>query len=121
MGCASAHHYPQARRENQCHGGKATRSHKEGRAWESEKRVQDFPSGPVVKACQCMGLGFNPWSRKIPHALEQLSHRPQLLSPCSRARAPEPVLYNKRSLCSEKPLSLQPEKPSCSNKDPEQP
>ena len=24
-------------------------------------------------ACQCRGLGFHPCSRKIPHALEQLS------------------------------------------------
>ena len=24
-------------------------------------------------ACWCRGLGFNPWSRRIPHALEQLS------------------------------------------------
>ena len=27
-------------------------------------------------ACQCRGHGFDPWSRKIPHALGQLS-------PCS--------------------------------------
>ena len=24
-------------------------------------------------ACQCRGHGFKPWSRKIPHAAEQLS------------------------------------------------
>ena len=24
-------------------------------------------------ACQCRGHGFEPWSRKIPHATEQLS------------------------------------------------
>ena len=24
-------------------------------------------------ACQCRGHGFEPWSRKIPHAAEQLS------------------------------------------------
>ena len=24
-------------------------------------------------ACQCRGHGFDPWSRKIPHAMEQLS------------------------------------------------
>ena len=34
-------------------------------------------------ACQCRRRGFNPWSRKIPHALEQLS-------PCTTAT--EPVL-----------------------------
>ena len=36
-------------------------------------------------ACQCRGQGFNPWSRKIPHAMEQLSPNAQLLSPHSRA------------------------------------
>ena len=30
---------------------------------------------------QCRGHGFDPWSRKIPPATEQLSHVPQLLSP----------------------------------------
>ena len=34
-------------------------------------------------ACQCRGHGFEPWSRKIPHAVEQLS-------PC--ATTTEPVL-----------------------------
>ena len=34
-------------------------------------------------ACQCRGHGFDPWSRKIPHAMEQLS-------PC--ATTTEPVL-----------------------------
>ena len=33
-------------------------------------------------ACQCRRHRFNPWSRKMPHAAEQL---PQLLSLCSRA------------------------------------
>ena len=36
-------------------------------------------------ACQYRGQGFNPWSRKIPHAMEQLSPNAQLLSPHSRA------------------------------------
>ena len=36
---------------------------------------QDFPGGAVVKesACQYRGHGFDPWSGKIPHAVEQLS------------------------------------------------
>ena len=41
--------------------------------------------------CQCRGHGFEPWSRKIPHAMEQLSLHvtttearvPQLLKPVS--------------------------------------
>ena len=34
-----------------------------------------FPGGSVVKKCalQCKGHQFDPWSRKIPHAKEQLS------------------------------------------------
>ena len=48
-------------------------------------------------ACQCRGHGFEPWSRKIPHAAEQLlslyskARELQLLSPCAattEARAP---------------------------------
>ena len=39
-------------------------------------------------ACQCRGHGFDPWSRKTPHATGHLS-------PC--ATIPEPVLHNKRS------------------------
>ena len=35
----------------------------------------DFPGGAVVKnlPAQCRGHRFDPWSRKIPHAAEQLS------------------------------------------------
>ena len=77
-----------------------------------------FPGGAVVKTppAQCRGHGFEPWSRKIPHSSQQLSHNcwacalepgshnywahvPQLLKPTRL----EPVLRNKRSHCSEKP------------------
>ena len=42
-------------------------------------------------ACQCRRHGFDPWSRKTPHALEQLSPsatttEPMLQSPCSATR-----------------------------------
>ena len=51
----------------------------------------DFPwwlSGKE-SACQCRGHGFDPWSRKIPHALwGSLAHALQLLSP------PEPAGRN---------------------------
>ena len=40
-------------------------------------------------ACQCRGHGFEPWSRKIPHAAEQLS-------PC--AIITEPMCHNYWSL-----------------------
>ena len=48
-------------------------------------------------AFQCRRHGFNPWSRKIPHAAEQLSPA-QLLSRCSRARELQLL----------KPMSLEP-------------
>ena len=50
-------------------------------------------------ACQCRGHGFEPWSGKIPHAVEQLG-------PCVTTTEParlEPVLHNKRGRYSERP------------------
>ena len=45
--------------------------------------TRGFPGGAVVQesACQCRGHGFDPWSRKIPHAMEQLS-------PCATTTEP---------------------------------
>ena len=47
----------------------------------------DFPGGTVDKesACQCRVHGFDPWSEKIPRAMEQLS-------PCAATK--EPVCCN---------------------------
>ena len=39
-------------------------------------------------ACQCRKHKFDPWSGKIPHASEQVSHVPQLPSLCSGAQEP---------------------------------
>ena len=38
----------------------------------SLKQIQDFPGGPGVgnASAKCRGHGFDPWSRKIPHAEE---------------------------------------------------
>ena len=50
-------------------------------------------------ACQCRRHGFEPWSGKIPHAMEQLG-------PWATATEParlEPVLRNKRGRDSERP------------------
>ena len=33
----------------------------------------DFPASPVVKNPPARRLGFNPWSKTIPHTAEQLS------------------------------------------------
>ena len=49
-------------------------------------------SSGLESTCQCRGHGFNPWSRKIPHATEQLS--PHALGPVS---------WNQRSHQNEKP------------------
>ena len=37
-------------------------------------------SGKEV-TCQCRRQGFDPWSRKIPHAVEQLSSRAAAIEP----------------------------------------
>ena len=53
--------------------------------------AQDFPVGPVVKnlPAKCRGHGFDPWSRKIPHALGQLSPSAPVTEPThSTARDP---------------------------------
>ena len=54
---------------------------------------QGFPGGASGKAstCQCSGHGFDPLSRKIPRATEQLNPcatatKPELQSLCSTAR-----------------------------------
>ena len=45
--------------------------------------AQDFPDGPVVKnlPAKCWGHRFDSWSRKLPHALGQLS-------PCATGTEP---------------------------------
>ena len=60
-----------------------------------------FPGGPVVKNLPARGNGFDPWSRKIPHASEQLSLRatttepvhletvPRAEEPSQEGRAPQ--------------------------------
>ena len=55
--------------------------------------------GGWESACQCRGHGFEPWSRKIPHAAEQLGPWATITEP---ARL-EPVLDNKRGRDSERP------------------
>ena len=68
----------------------------------------------LESACQCRGHGFDPWSRKIPHAEEQQSLCTTTSNPTScnywtHVLQPmpvclEPVLHNKRSHCNEKPM-----------------
>ena len=50
-------------------------------------------------ACQCRRHGFNPWSGKIPRAMEQLSP----WTTTTEAWALEPGLRNKGTHCKEKP------------------
>ena len=77
-------------------------------------------------ACQCWGHGFEPWSGKIPHAVEQLGPWATITEPAHV----EPVLHNKRGHDSERPvhhdeewppLAATREKPSHRNEDPTQP
>ena len=68
---------------------------------------EGFPGGSVVKkcACQCKRHRFDPWSWKIPQAVEQLSPCATVLSLCSRAWKPtalEPKLRNKSNHHNEK-------------------
>ena len=58
-------------------------------------------------ACQCRGYGFEPWSGKIPHAVEQLGPWATTSEP---ARL-EPVLRNKRGRDSERPAHCDEEWP----------
>ena len=57
-------------------------------------------------ACQCRTHGIDPWSRKIPHAPEQLSPWATTTEPtCHKywsLNTLEPGLHNKRSCCNEK-------------------
>ena len=83
-------------------------------------------------ACRCRRHGFVSWSRKGPHAVEQLSPLPQRLSLCTleptshnKARGLELALCNKRTTTvrrlhttREWPLPLQLKKSLCSNEDP---
>ena len=50
-------------------------------------------------ACQCRGHGFEPWSGKIPHAVEQLGPWATTTEPVRL----EPVLRSKRGCDSERP------------------
>ena len=54
----------------QSHPGRQGRVLVEVKQYQSNFDNWDFPGGPVVKNLP----GFDPWSRKIPHAAEQLSH-----------------------------------------------
>ena len=58
-------------------------------------------------ACQCRGHGFEPWSGKIPHAMEQLGPWATITEP---ARL-EPVLRNKRGCENERPAHRDEESP----------
>jgi len=93
-----------------------------------------FPGGSVVKNPPAnAGDSFNPWSRKIPHAIEQISPCTTTTEPMCRnyrsRRALETMLHNKRSHHSEKPthcneeqpLLAQLEKSLRSNEDPARP
>ena len=55
--------------------------------------TRDVPGGSVGKksACQCQGHRFHPWSRKIPHASEQLSPMHQNYRACAQKPQEKPL------------------------------
>ena len=88
--------------------------------------------------CQCRRPGFNPWSRKNPHATEQISLGATTIEPVLQSlratttepsscnyrslKTLEPMLSTKRSRYSEKPTRCnQRLAPTCCNEDPAQP
>ena len=85
-----------------------------------------FPGGSVSgkeSTCQCRGHGFNPWSKEIPQATEQLSLRATTTEPiCCNFRRPRTTM-EQPSRCEvqctterEQPLPARPEKAHASPK-----
>ena len=62
-----------------------------------KRQILDFPGGPVVKnpPANAGDMGFDPWSRKFPHAMGQLS---------LEATTTEPMCPEVCALQQEKPL-----------------
>ena len=74
-------------------------THKHRHMHTYKRHGEDFPGGAVVKnsAVNATRHRFNPWSGKIPHALEQQTP----LSPCAtttKPQNPEPVLRKENML-----------------------
>ena len=84
----------------------------------SSKGLSWWHSGEE-STCQCRGHRSDPWSRKIPYAVEQLSQCVTPTEPSVPTIKPscvKPVLCNKRSHCSEKPWPPQGRvAPTCHN------
>ena len=107
-----------------------THTHKHRHMHTYKRHGEDFPGGAVVKnsAVNATRHRFNPWSGKIPHALEQQTP----LSPCAtttKPQNPEPVL-RKENMLKWEACALQQRvapdhcnwrKSPCSNQDPAQP
>ena len=70
-----------------------------------KRETEDVSGGTVVKN-PCRGHGFEPWSRKIPHAASHEAGAPQLLSLHSRACEPQQLKPERPRIC-----ALQQEKP----------
>ena len=88
-----------------------------GRRSQETRRLRGFPGSSVLKerTCRCRRHRFNPWSRKIPHASEQLVHHNYW------ACAPEPGSCNYWvHLLKLAPRAASLEKSPPSNEDPAQ-
>lgn len=53
--------------------------------------LSDYDNNHFCSICQCRRHRVDSWSRKIPHAADQLRPELQLLGLCSRARDPQPL------------------------------
>ena len=90
----------------------------------SWKHVWGLPSG-WESTCQGRGLGFNPWSGKMPHAVEQLSlwattAEPELWSPRLQILSPLhcPAPCGARAPQQEKPLRWEVRTPQLEREQP---
>ena len=85
----------------------------------------DFPGGPVVKnlSAKCKGHGFDPWSKKIPHTVGQLSQwatTAEALMPraCAPRQQKPPLRETQAPQWRAAATHHNWRKPTCSNQDP---
>ena len=70
--------------------------------------------------CQCRRHGFNPWSGKIPHAVEKLTPCITTEPTCCNSWSPRtlgPVFHNRRCSAMRNPHTARGAAPSCTTKE----
>ena len=68
------------------------------------KQRKDFPGGPVVKNLPANTRNMSSWSKKAPHATDQLSPRATTTEPRLKPEHPTAHAHNKRSHNNKKPM-----------------